>query len=840
MSTAPGPGDDRPLAPPSASGPPPAGETVEIDSPAAGADAAPALPAEFGRYRVEGLLGRGGMGAVYRAHDTQLDRPVALKVPHLAGGDRDRLAARFLREARAAARLQHPNICPVFDAGEIGGAVYLSMALVEGAPLAQRLKAGPLPPAEAAAVVRAVALAMAEAHRAGVVHRDLKPANILLNARGEPVVTDFGLARDARSGGEERLTRDGALVGTPAYMPPEQVGGQQAGPSGDIYSLGIVLYECLAGRPPFRAASLAGLVAQIERDLPPPPSQSRPGLPTGLEAACLRSLAKTPGDRFASMAEFAAALAPFAGPAPPSASETTEFLPPRRRRWPLPATAAALVSVALGAVWYATRDRGRAEPEARAPAGARPETSVEREKLARLLAAGRDHLRQERFDDLQRVAEEALQIDPQSPGALGLRAAAASARGRQAEARADAAAALQLNPDEPLAYFIRGAMIEGPDQVDAAIADFTVCIRLAPSPHLAGVAYNNRALNYLRKGEYHQAVADATEALKCGHAGTKPLSNRGSAYVHLGEYAKARADYEAAGRLGPSDPQWHLVLSVIRARMGDPEKAKAHRDLAVKLGAPSDAALTLPDPPKPVALKKLTPAEQAELDRALADLARAADGNRHEETIRTADRALRVQPGHLRARAHRASALAGLRRFEDALRDANEAVRLGPLAAAGYSVRSYVHAAAGQFAAAVADATIAVRLGPSDHDAWNNRAYSYARLGVYGQAVADATEALTRAPGLVRALSNRGAAYVRLGEYAKALADYDAAAGRDPLNPEWLEWCAVLHARLGQVDRAQAARKRAIQLDRTVEDRPPPTLPEPPPPPHRDPELPAG
>jgi tetratricopeptide (TPR) repeat protein len=875
---------------------------TDLSTPEAGA--VPALPPVFGRYRVEGLLGRGGMGAVYRAHDTQLDRPVALKVPNLADGDRARPVERFLREARAAARLQHPNICPVFEAGEIGGTVYLSMALVDGQPLAQRLRGGPLPPAEAAALVRTVALAMAEAHRAGVVHRDLKPANVLLNARGEPVVMDFGLARDARFRGEERLTRDGALVGTPAYLPPEQVGGEEAGPAGDIYSLGVVLYECLTGRVPFRAASLGELVAQIERDPPPPPSGLRPGLPAWLEAVCLRALAKRPGDRFPSMEAFAVALAPFAtgSPAPSPPGETTEFRPPRRRRGPLVAAGAALLAAALGAILYVVTDRGTVEvrvvpaadvrvevdgqevtltnggavmrvragehglevtgkdfethsdrfrvkrgettvvevplrPKGRAGGGAGQ--AAARERLAALLRRGREHARAGRYQEAGRVAEEALRLDPQSPGALAMRAHAAAVGGRRGAAATDAAAALRLNPDEAFAYYVRAMLAYDEGRLDAAIADLTVFLRLSRAEGRE-TAYNNRGWAYFRKGEYHQAVADTTEALKHDRDLALAYAHRGAALVHLGDYEKALADYDECVKRAPASPRWYGFRSAVRARLGDLPKAKADMEMAVKFGAPADASPpALPDPPRPVARKTLTAAEQAELDRALAELGRATDGNQHEQAVRAVDRALRVEPTNFRALAHRAFALAGLRRLDEALRDANEAVRLGPQSAVAYTARGSVHSQRGQLVAAVADHTVAVRLSPSNHFAWNNRGYAYLRLGVYGQAVADETEALTRAPGYVLALANRGDAYICLGEYAKALADFVAAEKYDPSNPKWPEIQSVLYAKLGEFAKAKAARENAIQLDEKVRDRRPPTLPAPPPPPHRDPELPA-
>src|SRR4051812_33605867 len=198
------------------------------------------LPEQFGRYRILRKLGQGGMGAVYLAHDEQLDRPVALKVPRLGAGDSEG-TERFKREARTAATLSHPNLCPIYDVGEVEGRPYLTMAYVEGRSLAELVRGGqPLPERPVADLVRKLALALEEAHKKGVIHRDLKPANIMVGERHEPVVLDFGLARQAHKE-DVRLTAPGMMLGTPAYMSPEQVRGDTAamGPACDIYSLGV-------------------------------------------------------------------------------------------------------------------------------------------------------------------------------------------------------------------------------------------------------------------------------------------------------------------------------------------------------------------------------------------------------------------------------------------------------------------------------------------------------------------------------------------------------------------------------------------------------------------------
>jgi formylglycine-generating enzyme required for sulfatase activity len=269
---------------------------------------APALPEPFGRYRIVRQVGAGGMGAVYLAEDTVLGRRVALKVPHFdcAGPE---VIERFYREARVAAGIEHPHVCPIYDVGQIDGIHYLTMPFIEGTPLSQRVGAdGPWPPRDAVELVHKLALAIEVMHRRQVIHRDLKPGNVLLRPGGEPVLMDFGLARSFIDQ-DQRLTGSGVLVGTPAYMSPEQVRGEQEalGPGTDVYSLGVILYELLTGVLPF-TGPLHTLFAKILEAAPGPPSERRPGLDSGLDALCLKALAKDPADRYGSMAEFAQAL----------------------------------------------------------------------------------------------------------------------------------------------------------------------------------------------------------------------------------------------------------------------------------------------------------------------------------------------------------------------------------------------------------------------------------------------------------------------------------------------------------------------------------------------------
>lgn len=290
------------------------GSTSETQGPRASTsvDLPPPLPNPFGRYRVERLLGKGGMGAVYLALDTQLDRQVALKIPFFGQSDGSDIVDRFRREARSMATLHHPNLCPVYDVGEIGGIQFLSMAYVAGRSLAELLREGYQPgDLPLAALVEKLALALESAHRAGIIHRDLKPANILIRPDGEPVIMDFGLARRHKDG-EAELTHSGMLLGTPAYMAPEQVEGRhdRVCAATDVYALGVILYQLLAGQAPFQG-SVGSVLASIIHHVPAPPHEFRPQVNPLLESICLRAMAKPIEQRYASAGDLAQDLRRF-------------------------------------------------------------------------------------------------------------------------------------------------------------------------------------------------------------------------------------------------------------------------------------------------------------------------------------------------------------------------------------------------------------------------------------------------------------------------------------------------------------------------------------------------
>jgi eukaryotic-like serine/threonine-protein kinase len=319
------------------------------------------------------------MAAVYLARDQELERPVAVKVLEtLAGEEESR--RRFVREARLAARLAHPNVVAVFDAGEHDGAPYIVMEYVEGETLAELLaRRGPLPAEEVVKLGRQACAGLQHAHDAGLVHRDVKPQNLLVRRDGTLKISDFGIARAAEA---TQITSAGTILGTAGYLAPEQAAGGEASPAADVYGLGAVLYEALTGQPPVQLESLADLTTAHERP-PAPVRELAPDAPDRLEQAVMRALARRPEERPQTAAELARALDGTAAEAPTVALRRRGR--PPARGLPERLTAAAALLVVAGAVAFAIAARDGGEPAPVPPVPQRADPQQQARVLAEWL-----------------------------------------------------------------------------------------------------------------------------------------------------------------------------------------------------------------------------------------------------------------------------------------------------------------------------------------------------------------------------------------------------------------------------------------------------------------------
>jgi tetratricopeptide (TPR) repeat protein len=359
---------------------------------------------ELGRYRLGRLIGSGGMGDVYLARDATLRRDVAVKFVNAAGPATDVLTRRLLQEARAVAAIDHPGICPVHDVGvDAAGRPYMVMQYVPGETLAARLGRGPLPVADALRTCAQIADALATAHRRGIIHRDLKPQNVMLTPTGQPKLLDFGIAKvlptveNASDTTATNLTQVNSVVGTPAYMSPEQVQQQPLDGRSDLFSLGCIAFECLTGRRAFEGKQALEVLGQVLHVQPDPPSKLRDELDQRHDELCRRLLAKSPDERFQSAEEVVGALRVLQPDIPPVTTSVSPLIAIVRARWKRAAVAAAIVLALVAAgVWRMTRST---LPEATPDA-------------ARYYRLGTDALREGAFQSAAAALTEAVRLFP--------------------------------------------------------------------------------------------------------------------------------------------------------------------------------------------------------------------------------------------------------------------------------------------------------------------------------------------------------------------------------------------------------------------------------------------
>jgi WD40 repeat protein len=389
---------------------PPDAAADEAEAPTLAPEGTPSLAADGAidppGYELLDEIGRGGMGVVYRARDQRLGRLVALKMILAGGHARPAELVRFLAESVSIAQLQHPNIVPLYEAGQHQGRPYFTLENVAGGSLAGRLRGVPLPPAEAAQLVEPLARGVHHAHTKGIVHRDLKPANVLLAEDGTPKVADFGLAR--RVGMDQELTATGTVLGTPSYMAPEQAEGKgkEATAAADVYALGAILYECLTGRPPFRAATPLDTLRQVIGVEPVPPRQLNAQVPRDLETIALKCLQKEPAKRYVTAAALADDLRRFQEGRPIVARPVgrAEKAVKWVRRNPVVAGLLALVllltAAGLGGIGWQYAEAMRARDDAQS-AQRRAESAAEAERQAR------ERVAEEQKKALKKAEEEA-------------------------------------------------------------------------------------------------------------------------------------------------------------------------------------------------------------------------------------------------------------------------------------------------------------------------------------------------------------------------------------------------------------------------------------------------
>ena len=617
------------------------------------------------RYAFERELGRGGMASVWLAHDLRHDRPVAIKVlhPELAGAIG---VDRFIREIRLTARLQHPGIVPVLDSGTVPGPAgvelpWYAMAYVAGETLRARLdREHQLPVEDAVHIAEEVAEALAAAHRDGIIHRDVKPENLLLSG-GRCCVADFGIARALVETGGDRLTSTGIAIGTPAYMSPEQSPADVVDARTDQYSLATVLYEMLAGEPPFTGPTSQAIIARRMAGPPRPVRPVRPSVPDEVEAAMQRALAVVPADRYADMTEFARALS---GGSRTGGTRDSAARVPQRERPKIGANLRRLGAIALVAAlaiagWLiagrrteeptasprdprvvALSDRGLQAFSRRTPAGSheaieayggaiRLDSTYARAWAGLAEAYAQAYSRNFGFPGAARdsavrlavaAADRALFLDPESAPAWVARGSVSRLVDPTDHTPAITAfrRAIAIDSTYPRAWFALGTSLAATGDLRAALDSWRRAVAANPD--------NPEALAFLGLGHYWRRQYDSAAAWTDSAVAVDPTyllghTTRGQVAVERGEYARARAAFDAARRVTGDVEALNATAGAALAEARRGNSAEADRLLQV---AESLAAGYVPAPQHSAIFLAHAYAARGKADMAIAWLARVS------------------------------------------------------------------------------------------------------------------------------------------------------------------------------------------------------------------------
>ncbi len=647
----------------------------------------------IGGYEVLEELGRGGMGVVYRVRAPG-GGEAALKL--LARVDAQAVA-RFERERRLLASLgEERGFVPLLDGGTSPEGAWLVMPLVPGGTLRERLAAGPLGVEETLALGTRLARSLGEAHARGIVHRDVKPENVLFAASGTPLLADLGLAKhfDRLAGGGSQsvsLTREGAAKGTAGYMAPEQLeDARTAGPAADVFALGAVLHECLAGRPAFEGESAVELLARVTSGTPG--SIDRSDVPAWLGEVLRRALARDPRARFADGAALARALE----------ARGAKGVARSRRRALLVAGALLVPGALLVAALV---------PRTRAP-GTDP--------AQRLADLARDKANRGDLQGAVADCSKAIELDPGLAIAWSRRAWARGKGGDRAGEIVDLNEALRLDPAQALWWGRRGTARHARGDREGALADLSKAIELDPT--LARV-WLDRGIARGEKGDVDGEVSDLTRALELDPGLSLARADLGLVRATRGDLDGALEDLTKAIALDPSVAEVWRKRGRIRALRGDRAGAIDDDTRAIEL----DPKLTV-----------------AWLDRGIAH---GEEGD-HDAAYRDLTRAIELDPKLRSAWTNRAAARRARGDTEGVIADFTKAIELEPGLAVAWNNRGYAKGEIGDWDGALADAERASELDPKLAVAWQNRGVARYNKGDYARAVADLERALELDPGM--------------------------------------------------------------------------------------------
>jgi tetratricopeptide (TPR) repeat protein/tRNA A-37 threonylcarbamoyl transferase component Bud32 len=740
-----------------------------------------------GRYQVTARLGQGGMGAVYRAHDGHLDCDVVVKVPHPNLFARAAFARRFTQEIRSLVQLAHAHIVKITDVGEQDGLPFAVMQFLSGGSLRNRQPVGPdgkprpMSVQDVVSLLDDVADALDFIHARGYVHRDVKPENILFDANGHVYLSDFGVAKvlatDPTLPASEQ-TMPGTPIGTPLYMAPELFEERPFDGRVDQYALAVLIYELLAGQPPFTAPSLIALALQQTKEMPKPLAEFVPGIAGGVSAAVQKALAKDPKQRFSNCRAFLAALQ----------SSPTEPARGAPRRTALPKAAAPAPAVPNGPRPGAGRPRRRSSWARRllllvmlgiiAGICYRLGPGWYRQAwTAYKYQEGTSALQRRSWDQAVGCFDEVVSLDPHRSGAFVGRSEARFYQGRFDQARTDADACLAIDPQSARALVWRGGAAVRLGAFEPAVADCTEALRRDAS---LALAFAFRSAGQAHQGNTEEALADGERAVKLDPGSALAHTFRGAAFFNAGDLDQALAEYGEAIRLDPKLALPYAYRGYVHAWQRDTEAALADFDQALRLN-PQDAATFNG--------RGLLYHWRGEYPQALVEFAHAIEvapqfsnyySNRafsyldlddKKRARADADEAVRLAPRSPLALKSRGEILLGIGVNDRALKDADAAFALNERYWPAYELRGRILTRQDQRVAACNAFDKAIELNPNCHWAY----VGLARIALldknFDMAIARCTKAIEIEKKAADAYQVRGQAWLLKGNLRKAEQD---------------------------------------------------------------------
>jgi serine/threonine protein kinase/tetratricopeptide (TPR) repeat protein len=711
----------------------------------------------FGKYRLTERLGRGGMAEVYRAYQPNLERDVAVKVMHGYLAEDEGFVGRFKREAKAVAALRHPHIVQVYDFDVEDDTYYMIMEYIGGETLKQRLErfraeGKQMPLQEVAQIFRALCNALDYAHAQGRVHRDIKPANIMFDGE-RLVLTDFGIASIV---GATRYTASGAMIGTPAYMSPEQGQGEAGDVRSDVYSLGVILYEMVTGQVPYDADTPLAIVLKHLNEPLPLPRQVNADLPSAVERVILKALAKSPDDRYQSAGALADALEAAVERAvvltemPPAPLEPAVETPaprpaPKWRPWVLVGVAGLIVVGLIAAVLFVFPNLGGEQEPTRSSTAVITEAtpSAELSMLEPTTSASEAtpptapstplpeamthyEVGVAAFEDWDleeaiRELSQAIEADPRFAEAHYLRGASYRQNGQQEEAEADLTQAIALRPDLVEAYYERGDLYLDQARGQDAWHDFTTIIELQPE---YAEAYYKRAQAcswYVHDCNDNRALVDLERAIELAPDLAEARQMRGDLYFSAGEYDLAVSDLTQAIETAPDDVYTWSLLGQVFYMLGE-----------------------------------------------------------YGQAIASYDQALELEPADLELYYHRAATYLEMGDLGAALQDFDKVLLLEPERSGAHYGRGRIYAAAGRYEEAVVEFTEVMKdvdedyawLYFEDDSPYVDRALAYYALGQTEEALHDLDALIQEYPDGYLPYYHRGLMYKELDRIDAAVADF--------------------------------------------------------------------